>query len=338
MQLNASAYVWLLALVPLLLALYGYAFWQKRHALAAFVAAGLAVRLLPNLDPRRRWLKALCLVGAVAGLVVALMQPQWGEGTEQVPRRGRDLIVVLDVSLSMLAEDVAPNRLEGAKQAIAGLARVIQDRGGHRLGLVTFAGRASLQVPLTRDYGLFLERLNEVGVASAVRTGTLIGDALRQTLRGFGELAPGFTDVILITDGDDHDSLPVEAAREAAGQGVGLYVVGVGDAGVGAPIPLAQVTGEPGTLSYQGEEVRSRLRSELLAELAGAADGVYLPAGAGDLDLEDLYAQHIAGLPRRDLEATTSEGRAHRYQWFVLVALVLLGLEMMMRDQAGRSG
>lgn len=336
MQFNASIYVWLLGLVPLLLALYGYAFWRRRRALAGFFTAGLASRLLPSLDPRRRWLKAACLVGAVACLVVALMQPQWGEGAEDVPRRGRDLIVVLDVSLSMLAEDVAPNRLAWSKGAIADLARRIQDQGGHRLGLVTFAGRASLQVPLTSDYALFLERLEEVGVESVVRKGTLIGDALRQTLRGFGELAPGFTDIILITDGDDHDSLPVEAAKAAAAQGVSLYVVGVGDAESGAPIPLEPMTGESGTLSYQGEEVRSRLRAELLADLAEAAGGVYLPA-TGGLDLEALYAEYIADQPRRELDATTSEDRAHRYQWFALIALILLGVEMLMRDQAGRS-
>ena len=118
MRFEAFSCIYLLALLPLLLALYGYGFWRRRRSLAAFIERPLAGRLLPRINRTRRWLKALCLVAAAMCLVVALMQPQWGETPEDVPRRGRDLVVMLDTSLSMLAEDVAPNRLEYAKSMV----------------------------------------------------------------------------------------------------------------------------------------------------------------------------------------------------------------------------
>ena len=126
------------------------------------------------------------------------------------------MIVLLDVSASMLAEDVAPNRLAQAKAAARSLALAVQRDGGHRLGLLTFAGRADVQCPLTRDYGLFLKRLDDATTDSVARRGTSIGEAVRQAMHAFGELTPGYTDFVLISDGEDHRSLPLEARRCSA--------------------------------------------------------------------------------------------------------------------------
>lgn len=335
MHFDAFAYVYLLGLLPALVALYGYGSWRRRRALAAFVEGPLAFRVLPRIDPRRRWTRAFCVVGAVACLVIALMQPQWGETEEDVPRRGRDLVIMLDASLSMLAEDAGPSRLEYAKRSLRELVERVRAEGGHRLALVTFAGRAALQSPLTLDYGLFLERLAQVDPARIQIKGTLIGDALRQTLRALGRLEPGYTDLLLITDGDDHGSLPAQTAQLLADQSIRLYVVGVGDPETGARIPLVDGNGQHTYLRYNGFEVQTRMRSDLLADIALRADGVYVVADDRRDPLAHLYATHIDDLPRRQLDAYSRSVAAHRFQWFLAVALVLLGLEMALRERSG---
>jgi Ca-activated chloride channel family protein len=333
MAFAASSYVYLFALLPLLLALYAYGFWRRRHALTAFVERPLAARLLPRINDTRRWLKALCMVGAVACFVVALMQPQWGETEEDVPRRGRDLVIMLDASLSMLAEDVAPNRLEYAKSLVRELVDNVRAEGGHRLALVTFAGRATLQSPLTLDYGLFLERLGQADPARVRIKGTLIGDALRQTLQSFARLEPGYTDLLLITDGDDHGSLPARTAQLLADRGIRLYVIGIGDPQSGARIPLEDGNGQHTYLRYNGFEVQTRMRTDLLADMALRADGVYLAANDGLDALARLYASRIQDLPRRQLDAQSRSVAAQRFQWFIAAGLILLGLEMALRER-----
>jgi Ca-activated chloride channel family protein len=333
MGFAASSYVYLFGLLPLLLALYAYGFWRRRSSLAAFVERPVAARLLPRVNDTRRWLKALCMVGAVTCFVVALMQPQWGETEEDVPRRGRDLVIMLDVSLSMLAEDVAPNRLAYAKSLVRDLVEDVRAEGGHRLALVTFAGRAALQSPLTLDYGLFLERLAQADPARVRIKGTLIGDALRQTLQSLGRLEPGYTDLLLITDGDDHGSLPAQTAELLADRGIRLYVVGVGNPQSGARIPLADGNGQHTYLRYNGFEVQTRMRTDLLADMALRADGVYLVADDGQDALARLYDTTIEELPRRQLDAQSRSVAAHRFQWFIAAALVLLGLEMALRER-----
>ncbi len=238
MRFDAFPVVWLLALVPLALLLYARAFARQRAALAAFIAEGLAPRLLPGTSARRRWGRALCLSGALACLIVALMQPHWGQGPREVPRLGRDVIVLLDVSYSMLAEDAAPNRLTRAKAAIRALAEAVQRDGGHRLALIGFAGRADVLCPLTRDYGLFLKRLEDASADGVARRGTSIGEALRQAVRALGELAPGYADLVLVSDGEDHAGLALEAAAMLGSLGLRLHTAGVGDPDRDVPIPV----------------------------------------------------------------------------------------------------
>jgi Ca-activated chloride channel homolog len=318
MQFDAFAYVYLLGLLPVMLAFYGYGFWYQGRTLATFVARPLAARLLPRMHRRRRWVKAFCVAGAVACLVVALMRPQWGETEEKVPRRGRDLVILLDLSLSMLAEDVRPNRLEHAKSLVRNLVAAVRAEGGHRLALVTFAGRSTLETPPTLDYRLFLDRLAVADPARVRVKGTMIGEALRQTVGAFGRFEPGYTDLVLITDGEDHGSAPDAAAQALADQGVALYVIGVGDPQAGARIPLEDDNGRHSFLRYDGSEVETRMRSDLLAGLALRADGVYAVADQGSESLARLYATHIADLPRRQIETRSSPVAAQRFQWFVL--------------------
>jgi Ca-activated chloride channel family protein len=332
MRFAALAYAHLLWLLPALLALYIYAFTRKRQALAEFVDVVLTPRLVPTLSRTRQWCKALCLLGAVGCLVLALMQPQWGQEWQEVQRQGRDLMLVLDVSRSMLAEDVVPSRLARAKNDMKDLVQVLQKEGGHRLGLVVFAGQASLQCPLTLDYGFFLQQLNQVGPHTVTRGGTLIGDALRKALSAFGPLANNYKDIILITDGEDHDSFPLEAAKAAAAAQVSIYTIGVGDAVKGTRVPVPEATGQRAYVQYQGHEVLSRMQSDLLLELARLTGGAYVPAGTRAIELDRIYAEKIAPKARRQTAMTKRERFIHRYQWFVLAGVLLLGMDMLVRE------
>ena len=329
MQFAAWTHHYLLWLIPLLLGLTVYAFRQKRHALSRFMNLDLAPQLTPGLSPTRQWLKALCRIGAVAGLVLALMQPQWGKRWQDMPRRGRDLLILLDISLSMLAEDVKPNRLERAKIDLHHLVETLRHEGGHRLGLIVFAGRARLQCPLTLDYAFFAQRLQDVQPDIMAREGTSLGEALRQALHSFGALIPSYTDIILISDGEDHQSRPLDAAQAVARQQISLHTIGVGDATDGARIPLQDDNGQGFYAAYQGQTVRTRLQPAMLREMARLTGGTFLLAGTHPIALDRLYQEKIAPKARRDIEVKPHEGWAHRYHWFVLAALLLLSVEML---------
>ncbi|MCZ6875694.1 MAG: VWA domain-containing protein [bacterium] len=328
MRFAALPYVYLLWCVPLLIGLYIYAFVRKHQALAQFMDLVLASRLLPDFSRLRQYIKAICLTSAVGFLVLALMQPQWGKRWQDVPRRGRDLMILLDVSRSMLAQDVIPNRLQRAKIDIKDLVHALHQEGGHRLGLVVFAGRASLQCPLTRDYAFFLQKLNQVGPQTVGRGGTLIGDAIRKALQGFGSLEHNYKDIILITDGEDHESFPLEAAKAAAEAKVSIYAIGLGDPKVGTRIPLRDDTKHSTFVQYQGQEVRSRMQEGLLLDIARLTGGAYVPAGTRAIELDRLYVEHLAPKARRELDIVSRERYVNRFQWFVLLALLLLGLEV----------
>lgn len=334
MYFDATGYTILLALVPLLLALYVYAFLRKRQALRAFMEPLLIPALLPGRSRARQWLKALCMTGAVTALVLALMQPQWGIDWQDIPRRGRDLIVLLDVSISMKAQDVLPNRLEQAKEAVRRLVDYLQKTGGHRLGLVAFAGRASLQSPLTMDYPFFLKRLAEVDTETVARDGTSIGSAIRQVLEGFRKIEYEYTDLIILTDGEDHNSFPLGAARLAAAKKMNLYTVGIGDASEGHLVPVKWTEeGLPFFAKYRGQAVLSQMNQSLLLEMARVTNGEYLAGGTRDVPLDALYREVIAEKPRRNIEISEREHLIDRYYWFVLAAILLLGADMLMRER-----
>ena len=334
MYFAATAYTFLLVLLPILLALYVYAFVRKRQALRAFMEPLLMPALLPGRSRARQWLKALCMTGAVGALVLALMQPQWGIDWQDVPRRGRDLIVLLDVSISMKAQDVLPNRLEQAKQAVRGLVEYLQKTGGHRLGLVAFAGRASLQSPLTVDYPFFLKRLAEVDTETVTRDGTSIGSAIRQVLEGFRKIEYEYTDLIILTDGEDHNSFPLGAARLAAAQKMNLYTVGIGDASEGHLVPVKWTEeGLPYFAKYRGQAVMSQMNQSLLLEMARVTNGEYLAGGTREVPLDVLYREAIADKPRRNIEVSEREHLIDRYHWFVLAAVFLLATDMLLRER-----
>ncbi len=257
--------------------------------------------LLPRLVPLLAGPLALappCLPARCRGrLVIALAQPRWGTGGQETLLRGRDIVVVLDVSLSMLARDVVPNRLARAKVAVRSLVETLRREGGHRLALLTFAGRTDMQCPPTRDRELFLARLEAASVEDVAQRGSALGQALLQAVEQLGGTDPAFTDLILISDGEDHGSEPLEAARLVAARGFALYTVGIGDPAKPVPVPALQGGSDPAPLVYKGQTAQTQMRRGTITAIAEAAGGVYVPLETGEPSLQQLYRERIAAKP-----------------------------------------
>ena len=300
-------------------------FWLERRggsALGRFVSESLQLRLVARPRAWRRNLRILLLGLATTFLVIALMRPQWGLRHVVAPRIGAEIMVCLDTSKSMLAEDVAPNRLERAKAEVADLLAFLDE---DQVGLIAFAGRATVLAPLTPDFGFLRLVLDNVGVHSVSRGGTRLGDAIRKAVAGFGPAGEASRAILLITDGEDHDSFPLDAAKAAAEEGIRIIAVGFGDeAGAEIYVSDPRTGARSRLLDSSGAPVRSRLDGELLRELALATEGAYIPAGTGVLDLESIYRTHIARLTRGKLGARGKSVRDEGYQWAVLLALVFL--------------
>ena len=317
-----------LVLVPALVAFLVWAARWRRRDLARFVAASLLPAVAPHLDPRRRRLRAALLVAAVAALVLALAGPQWGFRWQEVRREGIDLMVAIDTSRSMLANDVKPNRLARAKLAVRGL---VEELRGDRVGLIAFAGTAFLQCPLTLDYGVFTQSLDVVEVGLIPKGGTSLAAAIDAALAAFEGRQGQNQALILITDGEDHEGDVAEAAARAAERGVKIYTVGLGTP-EGELIP--QESG--GFLKdREGQVVKSRLDEETLQEVAVQTGGVFLRASGASFELTDLYRDYVDTLDKRELGSTLERRFEHRFQLLLGLALALLVAEGLVGERRG---
>lgn len=326
-------------LVPAMAVLMAYVARRRRQLLERFVESGLLSRLgrSSTPDPARRVLKSVLLLTSIALLVVALARPAWDAVREDVTQRGRDVVFLLDVSRSMLAEDLPPSRLERARLAILDAVERLE---GDRVALAVFAGSTVVKCPLTLDYGFFRMALDDVSPFSVARGGTLIGDALRTVLRDvFDGKRSNYRDIVLITDGEDHESFPVEAAAEAGELGVRLIAIGLGDERVGQRIPVDSETdasGEKGRafLVHDGQEIWSRLDADALRRMAEATpDGVYLNVSTGAVDLGEVYLRLIASAEGREVGVQTLDRLQEKFQVFLVLCILLLALETALRER-----
>ncbi|MGI6357040.1 MAG: VWA domain-containing protein [Lentisphaerae bacterium] len=316
----------LLWLVPAFVLLFIYAGAARQRALRRFAKSEMLNRLLAKVSPaRRRWKQVLWLL-ALASLILALARPCWNPVAQEVKRQGRDVVFVLDVSRSMLADDLKPNRLERAKLAINDCLEVLE---GDRVGLLVFAGTSLLRCPLTLDYGFFRLMLADVDPTTVSRGGTKIGDALRKVMSDvFDDQFRQYKDVILITDGEDQDTFPVEAAQKLGEEGIRLLAIGLGDEGQGTPIMVTDEQGQRTFVMDNGEMVRSRLDSDTLREMvAKTPGGKYLPVGTGNFDLGSIYRSLIATAEQRELESQTIERYEEKFQVFLGLSLFFLFVE-----------
>lgn len=318
-------------LTPVLIGLLVVAGISRKRALQKFIDAGLLDRIKVSVSPvARRW-KSVLFIATITLIIVAMARPAWNPQAEVVERRGRDVVFLLDVSRSMLAEDLAPNRLERAKIAIKDAVDRLE---GDRVGLVVFAGNAAVKCPLTLDYGFFRMMVDEVSPDSISRGGTMIGDALRKTLSEvFDDQVKQYKDVILITDGEDHESFPVRAAEQAAEQGVRLIAIGLGDENEGRRIPITE-NGRQTFLTYNGQQVWTKLDGNMLRQMVASTEGgKYLNVATGTIDLGEVYQQLILSAERTDLESQTVERYEEKFQIFLAIALIFLCIEWAISDR-----
>jgi Ca-activated chloride channel family protein len=315
--------VHLLWAVIALVALLGWLELRGRDVLGRFVSALMQRRLAFRPTAGRIALRMGLLGGALALAVVALMRPQTRGTTETISSRARaDVMFVLDVSKSMLAEDASPNRLERAKAEIDEMLDELPD---HRFGLTAFAGRAVELCPLTSDRAFFRMVLRETDTGSVSRGGTKIGEALRTAVRAF-RAGVGAKLVVLITDGEDQDSSPLEAAEEAAKAGVRVIAIGFGSE-QGSPVFVTDpATGARSAVVDRatGQPVISRLDGDLLRRIALSTRGAYVPAGTSAIDLDAIVTADIQPIVRQQADAMVRTVPAERYPWAVLGALLCL--------------
>ena len=315
-------YLLFLWLIPVLAVLLRYAFKRKQAAAERFVERNMVERLFPSPNRRSRTLfRGSVLLLAMVFLFLAAAGPHFGVSFEEVHRSGADVFVLLDVSRSMLTEDVPPNRLRRAKSDIEDLLRQL---GGDRVGLIVFAGKPIVKVPLTTDRGFFLDVLKGVDTNSAPRGGTAIGDAIRKALDTMPTEAARDRAIILMTDGDDQDSMPLDAARDAAARNFRILCIGLGDPALGGRIPIRNESGSQTFLRYEGHEVWSKVDEKALREIATITDGLYVPASGKTFDLGQIYAAKFGRMQGGEFRTEHRRRYKEQYQMFLVVALALL--------------
>jgi len=334
MQLGNYDALWLLFAVPLVLVpAYAWCFWRKARALRILASTAMLRHINASVSLKRQIMKALLPVAAFIMVVMALTEPKSNPRSRQVKRSGRDVAILLDISRSMLAEDIRPSRLERARIAIGDLLEVL---GGDRIAIVTFAGNATVKCPLTQDYGFVRMVLADISTESTARGGTKIGDAIRKaSAEVFDTGDRQYKDIILITDGEDHDSFPVEAAQKAAEAGIRIIAIGMGDENTGSRIPVTGPDGNMTFLTHEGREVWSKLDADTLREVVYATEGGrYLSVEPGTtLDLGLIYKQLIATAQKRQLESATLTQYDEKFQIFIAVALMLLFCEVFISER-----
>ncbi len=329
---NWSHALWLVAGVT---AFLFWLDWRRTDVLSRFLSSTMQLRLVHRPSRTRRWLSLGCFGFAGVALVVALMRPQWGLTYRELPRVGAQIMVCLDVSKSMLAEDTAPNRLQRAKAEVTDLLSYLE---GDQIGLIAFAGRAAVLCPLTPDFGFFRLILDGAGPTSVGRGGTRLEEPIRKALDSFRTESDISRMIVLITDGEDHDSHPLDAAKAAAERGVKILAIGFGDeAGSEIHVTDPQTGARTTVLDSDGKPVRTRLDGETLREMALATEGAYVPAGTGALDLKSIYEAHIAPLVRGHLDGRGQAVRREGFQWAVLAGLLLLIASIVVSSGSVRS-
>jgi Ca-activated chloride channel family protein len=321
--------LWLIpVVVPAMVAFFWWSNRRREQLLTTFISA----RLLPTLltgdsRARRRWREGLAIAAVVAA-IVALARPQWGFEWQEARVRGLDILVGIDTSRSMLAEDIKPNRLARAKLAALDL---MQQARSDRLGLIAFAGGSFLQCPLTIDDAAFRQSVEALKVGIIPRGGTDLSGAIRTALAAFKE-GENHKVLVLFTDGEETDPGALEAAKAAAEAGLKIFTIGVGTPGG----EIIQVRDEDNKPDYvrdeQGNVIKSKLNEELLREVAGTASGFYLPLRAQTIDT--LYEKGLAPLPKSESQEKLIKRYFERFHWPLGLAILLLIAEMFVPDRA----
>jgi Ca-activated chloride channel family protein len=313
-------FLYLLLLVAALCVLVIWSFRRRRRLLERFAGEKLIERLATRLEGREYKVNGVLLLLGMSFMVLSLIEPKWGYHIEQVKRRGVDIVVAVDTSRSMLAEDVKPNRLGYAKREVEDLLNVLE---GDRIAIVAFAGTAFAECPLTLDYAFARMVLNDIDTSTIPQGGTALAGAIQKSLEAFQDPLKKYKSIIILTDGEDHEGWVDQAVAFAKDRGVKIFVVGVGDT-EGAFVPIEDERGDRTYIRESGEPVVSKLNPEMLEKIALATGGGYLEGGGPRSALEEIYRDHIAAMEEKELGTGEIKRYENRYQIPLLIGTVLI--------------
>ncbi|MCF4100708.1 VWA domain-containing protein [Gillisia sp. M10.2A] len=327
--LEEEKYFWLLLIIPVLILIYlGLQVWKKRKQ-KQFAQAEMLEQLSPDKSRFKPALKFLILLLAFICLILALVNPKIGTKMETITREGVDIVFAIDVSKSMEAEDVAPNRLEKSKQLVT---QIINSLASDRVGIIAYAGSAFPQLPITTDYAsakMFLQAMNTDMVSSQ---GTAINEAIQLASTYYNDADQTSKVLFIISDGEDHEGNAGAIAKEAASQGIRIFTIGVGSE-KGGPIPLKQ----NGVIkSYKkdqsGQTVITRLNETTLKDIADAANGEYIPGNVTSEVIEKV-TDNLQTLDKTEFEAKQFADYQAQYQWFLGIAILLLLIDLFLSER-----
>ncbi len=335
MSFGQPIWLWGLLALPVLAFFFARAEQRGAEKLRLFVAARLLPQLAGTVNRARRIFRFVLLLLVLALVLASLARPRWGYAYDEVKRKGLDLLLAVDVSRSMLSNDVQPNRLERVKLATQDLINNLQ---GDRVGLIAFAGRAFLQAPLTIDYNAAVDSINELDTQIIPEGGTNISDAIALATRTFGKAATGNRALIIFTDGEELSGDAVKTAKAAAEAGVRIFTVGVGTPG-GSLIPIQSENGGTAFVKdAKGEVVKSKLDETRLREVAQAADGFYLHLENGPRTMQQLVTDGLGKMKVADINARLSRKPIERYEWPLAAAIFLFALALLINDRQRKTG
>lgn len=330
---NPSNFHLLWTLVPFIFFMI-WANRKKYELIVRFCGESLFSKLVSSNYREQQKHRLICFAISMFFLLIALTRPQWGYQWEDIPKKGIDIMIALDVSRSMLAEDIKPNRLERAKRKTSDLLDMLK---GDRVGLVAFSGTSFVQCPLTLDYAAARIFLNAIDTDLIPVQGTALGGALRKSIKAFRNEEKKSKAIILITDGEDQTGQALEAAKEAADAGVKIFTIGIGKE-IGAPLPNPNQSG--GFLKNdRGEVVLTKLDETTLQKISLQTGGSYVRSVTGDIDLKTIYLDQInQNLEKKKFKSERRKVWQERFQWFIFPALLFLLYEASLIAGKRKSG
>jgi Ca-activated chloride channel family protein len=318
--------LYLLLAAPVMLAIFLIANYLRKRNMRRFASVQMHDLLIPQRSQARRWVKFLLLTASWIFAVIALANPQSGAKLGEVKREGIDLFIALDVSNSMLAEDIMPNRLDRSRHSII---RLIDRLKGDRIGLIVFAGKAYVQLPLTTDYAAARLFLNTVRPDMIPVQGTAIAEAIRMAMQSF-DVETRNKGIIIISDGEDHEQGALDAAKEASAAGIRIFTIGMGSPD-GVPIPVYNQFGKQTGYrkDRQGNTIVTRLNETILQQIAAAGNGTYIRASNARTGLDQIMNE-LEKIEKSEIESKVFTEYNSHFQWFTGVAIALLIMEMLL--------
>ncbi len=325
-------YFWLFWFIPVLIIIFIVGRYISGLNLKKFCSKDLSSYIIPSLSNFRPWLKHILLLLAFSSIIIAIINPKIGSRTETATREGVDIIVALDVSRSMLAEDVRPNRLERSKMVVS---RLIDNAEGHRIGIVAFAGNAVMQVPLTTDKFAAKMILRTINTNTVSVQGTAIGSAIERAIKSFSESSNGTQVIIVISDGENHLDCPVTSAKKANEKDIVIHTIGVGSE-EGAPIPLYKNGEMKGFLrDNQGNTVITRYDELTLRQIAENAKGMFVRGSGADLGIDSVL-ENINEMQKQTFEEIKFTEYESKYYFFIALALLFIFIEMLIYERKNK--